>query len=100
MRLFQEKKVFGLFFWSWGFLEHILLNRVKRKVLLLGIAAGRIKACRNWDSGNWRYGAMAVNRGEMDRDSGINTAMTVYGMDFNDASALFPSRSVGVLSEP
>ena len=33
---------------------------------------------------------MAVNRGEMDRDSGINTAMTVYGMDFNDAAALFP----------
>jgi hypothetical protein len=43
---------------------------------------------------------MAVNRGEMDRDSGINTAMTVYGMDFNDAAALFPARSVGVLSEP
>jgi hypothetical protein len=33
---------------------------------------------------------MTVNRGEMDRDSGSNTAMTVYGMDFNDAPALFP----------
>jgi hypothetical protein len=33
---------------------------------------------------------MTVNRGEMDRDSGSNTAMTVYGMDFNDAAALFP----------
>jgi hypothetical protein len=43
---------------------------------------------------------MAVNRGEMDRDSGINTAMTVYGMEFIDAAALFPARSVGVLSEP
>jgi hypothetical protein len=37
---------------------------------------------------------MAVNRSEMDRDSGINTAMTVYGMDFNDAAALFPKSVV------
>ena len=192
-----------VFRWYQEMLEHILLNRVKRKVLLFGIAAGNIPATKNWDRGSWRYGAtltgdvghqvqadldlvrcgaktrsqlageynndfrqvmekngaeiqaamavskrlgvpielllrdlenptaliaameraktgepdpaappppppgligtvgdkgvkslldmvMAVNRGEMDRDSGINTAMTVYGMDFNDASALFP----------
>ena len=47
-----------VFRWYQEMLEHILLNRVKRKVLLLGIAAGRIKACGNWDSGSWRrYGA-------------------------------------------
>jgi hypothetical protein len=192
-----------VFRWYQEMLEHILLNRVKRKVLLLGIASGKIKACRNWNMGSWRYGAtltgdvghqvqadldlvrcgaktrsqlageynndfrqvmekngaeiqaamavskrlgvpielllrdlenptaliaamerartgapdpaappppppgligtvgdkgvkslldmvMAVNRGEMDRDSGINTAMTVYGMEFIDAAALFP----------
>jgi capsid protein len=192
-----------VFRWYQEILEHVLLNRVKRKVLMFGIAAGKIKAVKNWDRGSWRYGAtltgdvghqvsadlelvragvktrsqvaaeynndirqnvdktsseilyamqvskrdgvpleillrdlenptqliaqlerakrgepdpaaapppppgligeigdkgvkglldlvMAVNKGEMDRDSGINTAMTVYGMDFLNAAALFP----------
>jgi hypothetical protein len=47
----------SVFRWYQEMLEHILLNRVKRKVLLLGIASGRIKATKNWNMGSWRYGA-------------------------------------------
>jgi capsid protein len=195
------------FRWYQEILEHILLNRVKRKVLLFAIASGRLRACKNWNKGSWRYGqtltgdigfqvqadldlvkggyktrsqlaadynndfaqvmdqkgseiqiamkvskrtgvpielllsdldnptaliaaleraksgdpdpaagpppppgligtvgdkgvkslldmVMAVNRGEMDRDSGINTAMISYGMPFQDADALFPKNIV------
>lgn len=42
---------------------------------------------------------MAVNKGEMDRDSGINTAVTVYGMTYVDAEALFPAVPVKVEGE-
>ncbi len=45
------------FRWYQELLEHIILNRVKRKVLLFGIASGRIRSSKNWDRGSWRYGA-------------------------------------------
>ena len=189
-----------VFRWYQEIVEHIMLNRVKRKVLLLGIAAGKIKGTKHWNRGSWRYGAtltgdvghavqadldlmragakprsqlasncgndfrqvmekkgaeikiamevsrktgapielllpelvgateqiaalkrakdgvsdtpppppgligsvgekavkglldlvMAVNKGEMDRDSAVQTAMTVYGMDPMEADSLFP----------
>jgi capsid protein len=194
-----------VFRWYQEVLEHLLLNRVKRKVLLLGIAAGKIPATKDWDKGSWRYGATltgdvghqtradldlvaagaksmgqvaaeynndirsvidetsremqyameaskrdgvpmelllqklpnptqlfaaleraktgapdpasppplpgligtigdkgvkgllelvkAVNAGEMDRDSGINTAISVYGMEYLDAARLFPAKA-------
>ncbi len=46
-----------VFRWYQEMLEHVLLNRVKRKVLLLGSASGKIKASKNWNMGSWRYGA-------------------------------------------
>lgn len=38
-------------------LEEVLLDRVKKKVLMLGIAMGRIPATKHWNRGSWRYGA-------------------------------------------
>ncbi len=38
-------------------LEEVLLTRVVRKQLLLGIAGGKIRGVKNWDKGAWRYGA-------------------------------------------
>lgn len=46
-----------VFRWYQEKLEHILLNRVKRKVLLFGIASGKLRSTKNWDKGSWRYGA-------------------------------------------
>lgn len=43
--------------WYQEILEEKMLNRVKRKVLMLGIAMGRIPACKHWDRGVWRFGA-------------------------------------------
>jgi capsid protein len=45
IRGFQEK------------IEDLMLNRIKRKVLLFGIAKGDIPATKNWNKGAWRYGA-------------------------------------------
>ena len=207
----ETQAVQRVFRWYQAKLEESLLNRVKRKVLMMGIAAGKIPWTKNWEAGAWRYGAtltgdvghqvtadlelvkagaktrsqvaaeynndfrevvdrtgaelkdamdvskkygvplelllrdldnptqliatmeraksgepdpnvpppppgligtvgdkgvkglldlvMAVNKGEMDRDSGINTAMTVYGMDFLDAAALFPVEAVAGVEE-
>ncbi len=46
-----------VFRWYQEMLEHILLNRVKRKVLLFGIASGKLKASKYWNRGSWRFGA-------------------------------------------
>jgi hypothetical protein len=46
-----------VFCWYQEMLEHILLNRVKHKVLLMAIAAKKLPMHKNWDQGSWRYGA-------------------------------------------
>lgn len=38
-------------------LEEVILNRVKNKVLMLGIAQGRIPSSKQWQKGDWKYGA-------------------------------------------
>lgn len=45
-----------VFRWYQEKLEHIILNRVKRKVLLMGMASGKLKYYKDWEKGAWRYG--------------------------------------------
>ena len=45
------------FRWYQENMEHLMLNRVKEKVLMLAMAAGKIPFTKHWNRGSWRYGA-------------------------------------------
>lgn len=56
----------------------VFLERVKRKVLLIGIATGRIPGHRNWNKGSWSFGASLT--GDIGHQVQADATMVQYGV--------------------
>lgn len=54
------------------------LDRVKRKVLLLGIAKKEIRATKNWNKGQWNFGASLT--GDIGHQVQADSTMVQYGV--------------------
>lgn len=55
-----------------------MLDRVKRKVLLLGIAKKEIRATKNWNKGQWNFGASLT--GDIGHQVQADSTMVQYGV--------------------
>lgn len=59
-------------------LINTVLDRVKRKVLLLGIAKKEIRATANWNKGQWNFGASLT--GDIGHQVQADSTMVNYGV--------------------
>ena len=59
-------------------LINTLLDRVKRKVLLLGIAKKEIRATKDWNKGQWNFGASLT--GDIGHQVQADSTMVQYGV--------------------
>ena len=59
-------------------LVQTLLDRVKRKVLLLGISQKQIRATKDWNKGNWQFGAALS--GDLGHQVQADSTMIQYGV--------------------
>jgi lambda family phage portal protein len=59
-------------------LVNTLLDRVKRKVLMLGIAKGDIRPSKHWERGNWQFGASLT--GDIGHQVQADATMVQYGV--------------------
>ena len=59
-------------------LINTMLDRVKRKVLLLGIAKKEIRAVKDWNKGQWNFGASLT--GDIGHQVQADSTMVQYGV--------------------
>jgi lambda family phage portal protein len=55
-----------------------MLERVKKRVLLIGIASKRIRATKNWNKGSWQFGATIT--GDVGHQVQADATMVQYGV--------------------